>query len=113
MTRLPTALLFADVALLGSALALAPRPIALLACAPSGILAVVACELLARREKRHPVTHEPWRLDGWAVTIGTLAVLGLGASVGTEAVGTAWLLVALFAGLGFASLPNLAPRSRP
>jgi hypothetical protein len=105
---MPTILLFADVVLLGLALALAPPLLALLACVPGGILAIVACELLARREKRHPVTHEPWRLDSWAVTIGTLAVLGVGASVGT-----AWLLVALFAGLGFASLPNLAPGSRP
>jgi hypothetical protein len=110
---MPTILLFADVVLLGLALALAPPLLALLACVPGGILAIVACELLARREKRHPVTHEPWRLDSWAVTIGTLAVLGVGASVGPEAVGTAWLLVALFAGLGFASLPNLAPGSRP
>jgi hypothetical protein len=41
-----------------------------------------------------------------------LAVLGLGASVGPEASGVAWLLVALVAGLGLAALPNLAPRPR-
>jgi hypothetical protein len=112
VNRLPTALLFADVALLGCTLAFAPPPLVFLACAPCGVIAVVACELLARREKARKSTLEPWRLDGWAVTVATIAVMGLGASIGPEAVGTAWLLVALFAGLGLASIPNLAPGSR-
>ena len=113
MTRLPTILLFADGVLLGLLLGLAPPSIGFLACAPGGVFAVVACELLARRERARRVTLEPWRLDSWAVTVGTLAVLGLGASIGPSAVGAGWLLVALFAGLGFASLPNLAPGPRP
>jgi len=110
---LPTSLLFADVALLGLAVAFAPPTIALGACAPAGVVAVVACELLARRPQPASGAHEPWRLDAWTVTVATLAVLGLGASVGSEAASAAWLLLALFAGLGFQSLPNLAPGPRP
>jgi len=113
--RVPTLLLFADVFFLGLALALGSPLVALGATALAGVLAAVACELLAREERKArqtPHSGEPWRLDGWAVGVGTLAVLGLGASLGPEAIGTAWLLVALIAGLGFASLPNLAPRPR-
>lgn len=110
---MPTILLFSDVLLLGLALALGSPALAFVACAPGGITAIVACELLARREKLKRSTPEPWRLDAWAVAIGTVAILGLGASVGPEVIGAAWLLVALFAGLGFASLPNLAPGARP
>jgi hypothetical protein len=113
LARLPTILLFSDVLLLGLALALASPALALAACAPGGVIAVVACELLARRDEIKRATPEPWRLDAWAVAVGTVAVLGLGASVGPEVIGAAWLLVALFAGLGFASLPNLAPGARP
>ena len=109
MPPLPTILLFSDVAVLGLTVAFAPPVIGLGACAPAGALAVVACELLARRARAGHGALEPWRLDSWAVTVGTLAVLGLGASVGTDAVSAAWLLLALFAGLGFASLSNLAP----
>jgi hypothetical protein len=97
---------------LGLALALGSPLVALGATALAGVLAAVACELLAREERKAPHGGEPWRLDGWAVAVGTLAVLGLGASLGPEAIGTAWLMVALIAGLGFASLPNLAPRGR-
>lgn len=110
--RLPTILFFADVLLLGVAVAVAPPIYALGACAPAGVLAVVACELCARRAKVTKESLEPWRLDSWAVTVGTFGVLALGASVGPEATSVAWLLVALIAGLGFASLPNLATTKR-
>jgi len=95
--------------LLGLALVLAPPGIALAACAPAGGLGVVACELLDRGAPAARGPSEPWRLDGWMIMVGTLGILGMGASIGPEAVATAWLLVALLAGLGFASLPNLAP----
>jgi hypothetical protein len=77
------------------------------------VLGVLACELLDRLERTARSTVEPWRLDGWMVMVGTLGVLGLGASVGPEAVAVAWLLVAMLGGLGFASLPNLAPPGPP
>jgi hypothetical protein len=109
--RVPTLLFFSDVFCLGLALALGSPAVALGASVPAGAVAMVACELLARSGSPE-VPKEPWRLDGWAVLIGTLAVLGLGVSIGPEATNTAWLLVALIAGLGFASLPNLAPRPR-
>jgi len=108
----PSTLIFAfDAALLGLALVFAPPAIALAACAPAGGMGVVACELLDRAQAKKPGPSEPWRLDGWMIMVGTLGILGLGASVGPEAVAVAWLLVALLAGLGFASLPNLAPPS--
>lgn len=108
----PATVIFAfDAALLGLALVLAPPPFALAACAPAGGLGVIACELLDRSESRSPGTVEPWRLDGWMILVGTLGILGLGAAVGPGAIAIAWLLVALLAGLGFASLPNLAPPS--
>jgi len=110
--RVPTLLLFADVFFLGLALTLGSPLFALGATVPAGAVAAIACELLARDELKAAARTEPWRLDGWSVTVGTLAVLGLGLSLGPDAVGTAWLLVALIAGLGFASLPNLAPRPR-
>jgi hypothetical protein len=106
-------LFFGDVLLLALALVLGSPPVAFGAAAPAGVVAVVGCELLARRGRHGGVRAEPWRLDSWAVTVATLALLGLGASVGPDAVGAVWLLVALFAGLGFASLANLAPRRRP
>ena len=112
MPRVPTLLLFLDVFCLGLALALGSPQFALGATVPAGAVAAVACELLARDEQKTPLSGEPWRLDGWAVTVGSLAVVGLGLSLGPDAVSTAWLLVALIAGLGFASLPNLAPRPR-
>ncbi|HWP07812.1 MAG TPA: hypothetical protein VNN72_18830 [Polyangiaceae bacterium] len=110
----PSTVIFAlDAALLALSLVFAPAPFALAACAPAGVLGVVACELLDRGERNAAATHEPWRLDGWMIMVGTLGILGLGASIGPEAVVVAWLLVALLAGLGFASLPNLAPPTRP
>lgn len=112
MPRVPTLLLFADVFFIGLALALGSPAVGLGATASGGAVAVLACELLARAQHRPEFPREPWRLDGWAVTIATLAVVGLAASIGPEGVGVAWLLVALIAGLGFASLPNLAPRPR-
>ena len=112
MPQVPTLLLFADVFFLGLALVLGSPLFALGATAPAGALAVVSCELLARDERKAPFSGEPWRLDGWTVAVGTIAVLGLGASLGPEAVGTAWLLVAMVAGLFFASLLNLAARPR-
>lgn len=111
--RAPTVIFALDAALLGMVLVLASPPVALMACAPAGGLGVVACELLDRRAREGAVSHEPWRLDGWMVMVGTLGILGLGASIGPEAVAVAWLLVALLAGLGFASLPNLAPPTPP
>jgi hypothetical protein len=109
----PTILLFADGLVLGLLVAFAPAGIALFATLPAGLLAAVACELLARKAMRDQAGLEPWRLDGWSVVVATLGVLGLTASLGAEAIGVAWLMVALFVGLGFASLPNLAPRPRP
>ena len=110
----PATLIFAlDAALLGLALVLTPPAVALAACAPAGVLGVVACELLDRAKPDPRGPSEPWRLDGWMIMVGTLGILGLGASVGPGAVVTAWLLVALLAGLGFASLPNLAPPTAP
>jgi len=111
--RTATLIFGIDAALLGLALLLAPPSFALAACAPAGGLGVVACELLDRSDRTATVVHEPWRLDGWMLMVGTLGILGLSASVGPEAVAVAWLLVALLAGLGFASLPNLAPPTRP
>ena len=109
----PSTLIFAlDATLLALSLVFAPAPLALAACAPAGVLGVVACELLDRSKLDAAGSHEPWRLDGWMIMVGTLGILGLGAAVGPEAVAVAWLLVALLAGLGFASLPNLAPPSR-
>jgi hypothetical protein len=106
----PATVIFALAAvLLGLALVLAPPGWALTACAPAGGLGVVACELLDRRGPDARGASEPWRLDGWMIMVGTLGILGMGASIGPEAVAAAWLLVALLAGLGFASLPNLAP----
>jgi hypothetical protein len=111
--RLATLIFALDAALLGLVLVFAAPPFALVACAPAGVLGVVACELLDRGERNAASAHEPWRLDGWMIMVGTLGILGLGASVGPAAVAVAWLLVALLAGLGFASLPNLAPPTRP
>jgi hypothetical protein len=111
--RLVTFLFAVDAVVLGTVLVFAAPQVGLAACAPAGGLGVVACELLDRGERVKRTTSEPWRLDGWMVMVGTLGVLGLGASVGPEAVAAAWLLVALLAGLGFASLPNLAPPHRP
>jgi hypothetical protein len=105
-------LLFADVLLFGLALGLGSPLFALAVTVPAGAVAALACELLARNERTGRPSGEPWRLDGWAVTVGTLAVMGLGLCLGPEMVGAAWLLVALIAGLGVASLPNLAPRPR-
>jgi hypothetical protein len=105
-------LLFADVLAFGLTLALGSPAVALGAAAPAGVIAAFACELLARDERGPEFPREPWRLDGFMVLIGTFAVLGLGASIGPAATGAAWILVALIAGLGFASLPNLAPRPR-
>ena len=113
MQRLPTILFFADVFFLALALTLGSPPVALGATLPGAVVAVVACELLARRQSTGAPNPEPWRLDAWSVTVAALAVLGLGASLGPEAVGAGWLLVALVAGLGFASLPNLAPPKSP
>jgi hypothetical protein len=110
--RVPSLLLFADVFFMGLALGLGSPLVGLAAAVLGAAVAVFACELLARDDRRPEFPREPWRLDGWAVTIGTLAVLGLAASIGPEAAGVAWLLVALIAGLGFASLPNLAARPR-
>jgi hypothetical protein len=109
--RPATALFALDAALLGLALVFAPPAVALAACAPAGGLGVVACELLDRAERNPERASEPWRLDGWMIMVGTLGVLGLGAAVGPGAIAVAWLLVAMLAGLGFASLPNLAPPS--
>jgi len=110
----PATLIFAlDAVLLGLALVLARPAVALAACAPAGVLGVVACELLDRAKPDAHEASEPWRLDGWMIMVGTLGILGLGASLGPEVVGTAWLLVALLGGLGFASIPNLAPPTRP
>lgn len=110
----PATLIFSlSAALLGLALVFAPAPFALAACAPAGVLGVIACELLDRGERNASAGHEPWRLDGWMIMVGTLGILGLGASIGPGAVAVAWLLVALLAGLGFASLPNLAPPTGP
>ena len=109
--RPPTVIFALDATLLGLALVLAPPAVALAACAPAGGLGVVACELLDRAERPARGGGEPWRLDGWMLMIGTLGILGLGAAVGPGAIAVAWLLVALLAGLGFASLPNLAPPS--
>lgn len=110
----PATVIFAvDAMLLGLTLVLAPPGLALAACAPAGGLGVVACELLDRGEREARGPSEPWRLDGWMIMVGTLGILGMGASIGPEAVATAWLLVALLAGLGFASLPNLAPPTPP
>ncbi|HTQ05167.1 MAG TPA: hypothetical protein VMI54_14990 [Polyangiaceae bacterium] len=112
-TLFPTLLLFGDLAALVLALLVGSPQVALGAAGPAGIVAVIACELLARRDRLARVTVEPWRLDGWAALVATLAVLGVGACIGPEASGIVWLLVALVAGLGFASFPNLAPRARP
>ncbi len=112
MPRVPTILLFVAGFSLGLALGLGSPTVGLALVVPAGALAVIACELLARSEHRQTIPQEPWRLDGWAVLVGTLAVLGLAASIGPEAVAAGWLLVALIGGLGFASLPNLAPRPR-
>lgn len=111
--RAATLIFALDAALLGMALVFAPAPFALAACAPAGTLGVVACELLDRAVRTGAGSHEPWRLDGWMIMVGTLGILGLGASIGPEAVAVAWLLVALLAGLGFTSLPNLAPPTGP
>jgi hypothetical protein len=110
---LPTILLLADAVLLGLLVAFAPPGIAFVALVPGSVLAVVVCELLARRTPPGGGNGEPWRLDGWSTIVGTFGVLGLAGSLGSDAIGVAWLLVALFAGLGLASLPNLAPRPRP
>ena len=112
MPRVPTILLFVAGFSLGLALALGSPTVGVAAVVPAGALAIVACELLARGQRGPEIPQEPWRLDGWSVLVGTLAVLGLTASIGPEAVGAGWLLVALIGGLGFASLPNLAPRPR-
>jgi len=110
--RPATLILALDAAVLGGLLVAAPPTLALVACGPAGALGVIACELLDRADRRQRLTTEPWRLDGWMVLVGTLAVLGLALSTGPEAVVVAWLLVALLAALGFASLPNAGPRSR-
>ena len=109
---LPSLLLLGDALALGLTVLFAPPQAVFGVTVPAGILAAVACELHARRERRARVNTEPWRVDGWAALVATLAVLGLGACVGPEASGTAWLLVALGAALGLASLPNLAPPPR-
>ncbi len=111
--RAPTLILAVDALLLGVSLVVLPPGFGLLLSGPAGALGVVACELLDRLERRERTTNEPWRLDGWMVLVGTLGVLGLGLCIGAEAVAVAWLLAALLAGLGFASLPNLAPPHRP
>jgi hypothetical protein len=111
--RAPTLLFACSAVLLAGAVIAAPAGFALLACAPAGMLGVVSCELLDRRDRAAREHGEPWRLDGWMLLIGTLAILGLGLAVGSDAVATAWLLVALLGGLAFASLPNLAPHRRP
>lgn len=111
--RTPTVLFASSAVLLALAVIAAPPGFAVLACAPSGALGVVACELLDRRDRGAAGHVEPWRLDGWMLLVGTLGILGLGLAIGGDAVATAWLLVALLAALGFASVPNLAPRGRP
>jgi hypothetical protein len=111
--RAATLIFAIDAAVLGTVLVVASPGLGLAACAPAGAFGVIACELLDRLEKKTPAALEPWRLDGWMLIVGTLGILGLGASVGPEAVAIAWLLVALLAALGFASLPNLAPPARP
>jgi len=111
--RVPTLLFAASAVLLALAVVVAPPGLAIVACAPAGTLGVIACELLDRRDRAARGHAEPWRLDGWMVLVGTLGILGLGAAIGGGAVATAWLLVALLAALGFASLPNLAPPRRP
>jgi hypothetical protein len=112
--RAPTLIFAFDTVALALVVVVAPAGLALLACAPAGVLGVVACELLDRKARTATTLRdEPWRLDGWMVLVGTLATLGLGAAIGGDAVAVVWLLVALLGGLGFASLPNLAPRSRP
>lgn len=111
--RGPTLIFASCAVLLALAVIVAPAGFAVLACAPAGALGVIACELLDRRDRGAPGHVEPWRLDGWMVLVGTLGILGLGLAIGGDAVATAWLLVALLAALGFASLPNLAPPRRP
>ncbi len=110
--RLATLILAAAALLLAALLGLAPPHVALIACAPAGVLGVVGCELLDRIARKTRVQSEPWRLDGWMVMVGTLGVLTLGLALGPESVGVAWILVSLLAALAFASLANLATTKR-
>lgn len=106
----PAYLLFAGALGLALTLLFAPAVVAFGAALLAGVAGATACEGFARRGVQPvPGRHEPWRFDGYCVVVATLALLGLGGSIGPEAVPVGWLLVALLVALGLAGVGSMRP----
>jgi hypothetical protein len=92
--------LFAQAFILLVVVHFAPPGMVFFAGPVAGLVGAGACLAARRAHFAKPASEEPWGLDAWGSLLAGLALPLLGWSVGPEAAGIGFLLVALLVGLG-------------
>src|SRR5262245_4726007 len=109
MPRVPPAFVvagvfFAQAVVLLGLVQWAPPLLVFIAGPVAGAVGAGACLAAKRSHFAKPASEEPWALDAWGSLLAGFALPALGLSVGPQASGTGFLLVALLVGLGTMAL---------